>query len=81
MSNGMGLNKLKKKLVDVAFTHPQLSISKVQVPAPLVAMQLQLQFLVKQNSTKNESPRYYLEWTEYENLCASANIHIYYLLI
>lgn len=79
MKTGMGLKELKSCLVDIALTHPTISISKVKVPAQLIAMQQIMQNFVHHNriqehNAKTGLKKNYMAWTEFVDFCISRSI-------
>lgn len=79
LASGWGLIELKRSLVEVALTHPQIGVMKAKVPGPIIAMQQYLEQVVKQNRATIEKDatvdiKYYMGWTEFENLCSSKHI-------
>lgn len=67
MSSGLGLKELKSSLMEIALTHPTVSVSKVKVPQKVVALHQIIQNL--------QRTKYYMEWIEFEEFCSSVSIH------
>lgn len=78
MESGLGLKELKSCLIDIALTHPTISVSKVKVPAPLMTMQQHMINYIHRNHVAERDRKlkhkYFLEWPEYESLCISNSI-------
>lgn len=81
MSTGFGVNDLKSCLVELALKDPQIGVLNVKVPVPLLAMQRHMQYLVQQNSKKDEKTIHYMIWADFEAVCTSKHIQTILLII
>ena len=69
LSRGKSFNALKKKLIEVATSHPRIGVGKVVVPQSLLMMQRELE-------EKRESNTRYLRWGEYVALASSIGMFV-----
>lgn len=79
MQSGLGLSELTSYLTDIALNHSTIGISRVKIPAPLVTMQQIMQISIHQNQVYDKDARpelmqYFIEWSEFSNLCISNRI-------